>query len=195
MKTKTRTKALILSVCAVLLAVTSVLGTLAYLKSQDAVTNTFTIGKVAITLDEQPVDEYGTAQDGARVKANRYKLIPGHSYQKDPTVHLAANSEASWLFVKVENGLATAEGGSTIASQIAANGWTALEGVTGVYYKQAAKTGASAVDYAVFQSFALKNDVALDAFANASIKETAYAIQADGFVTAAQAWTAGAFTA
>ena len=97
--------------------------------------------------------------------------------------------------MKVENGLATAEGGSTIASQIAANGWTALEGVTGVYYKQAAKTGASAVDYAVFQSFALKNDVALDAFANASIKVTAYAIQADGFVTAAQAWTAGAFTA
>ena len=56
-------------------------------------------------LDEQPVDEYGTAQDGARVKANRYKLIPGHSYQKDPTVHLAANSEASWLFVKVEEQL------------------------------------------------------------------------------------------
>lgn len=43
---KTRSKALLLTLCAVLLVAASVLGTMAYLTSTDEVTNTFTVGQV-----------------------------------------------------------------------------------------------------------------------------------------------------
>lgn len=186
---KAKTKALALALCAVLLVTGSVLTTLAFLKDSDAVVNTFTIGQVDIELDEAEVDEYGCVKGDTRVKANTYKLIPGHSYTKDPTVHFAAGSEASWLFVKVENGLADIEAGDTIATQILSNGWTALTGQSGVYYRQAAaNTGTAAVDYPVFGSFTLDGEADISDYTDASIKVTAYAIQADGFETAADAW-------
>ena len=185
---KTRTKALLLTVCAVLLVAATVFTTVAYLKSTDAVTNTFTVGKVAITLDEAKVNEYGTAVTPAtRVKGNTYKLIPGHSYTKDPTVHFAAGSEASYLFVKVENGLSAIEAGTTIEAQILANAWTKLEDETGVYYKQVAAS-ATAVDYKVFDSFKIDENADVSDYGTAKITVTAYAIQADGFDTAADAW-------
>ena len=37
----------------------------------------------------------------ARRKANEYKLIPGHEYTKDPTVHILPESEASYVFMEV----------------------------------------------------------------------------------------------
>lgn len=187
---KTKTKVFALSLCAVLLVAVTVFTTVAFLKSSDSVTNTFTVGKVAITLDEAEVDEYGVTVSGAaRVKANTYKLIPGHEYTKDPTVHFAAGSEASWLFVKVENGLAAIEGGTAIAAQITANDWTALDGAAGVYYKSvAANNTSAAIDYSVFDSFKLTDDADVSGYTNAEIKVTAYAIQADGFTTAAAAW-------
>ena len=186
---KEKTKALALALCAVLLVTGSVLTTLAFLKDSDAVVNTFTIGQVDIELDEAEVDEYGCVKGDTRLKANTYKLIPGHSYTKDPTVHFAAGSEASWLFVKVENGLADIEAGDTIVTQILSNGWTALTGQSGVYYRQAAaNTGTAAVDYPVFGSFTLDGEADISDYTDASIKVTAYAIQADGFETAADAW-------
>ena len=187
---KTKTKVFALSLCAVLLVAVTVFTTVAFLKSSDSVTNTFTVGKVAITLDEAKVDEYGTPVSGAaRVKANTYKLIPGHEYTKDPTVHFAAGSEASWLFVKVENGLAAIEADNAIAAQITANGWTVLDGAADVYYKSvAANNTSAAIDYSVFDSFKLIDDADVSGYTNAEIKVTAYAIQADGFTVAAAAW-------
>ena len=86
---KKKTKALMLVLCAVLLVTASVLGTMAYLTSTDEVVNTFTVGQVAITLDEAKVNPDGTAVTPAeRVKANAYHLLPGHAYTKDPTVHV-----------------------------------------------------------------------------------------------------------
>ena len=58
---KKKTKALMLVLCAVLLVTASVLGTMAYLTSTEKVVNTFTVGKVAITLDEAKVNADGTA--------------------------------------------------------------------------------------------------------------------------------------
>ena len=49
---KTRSKALLLTLCAVLLVTASVLGTMAFLTSNDEVVNTFSVGSVAIKLDE-----------------------------------------------------------------------------------------------------------------------------------------------
>lgn len=94
---KTKSKALLLTLCAVLLVAASVLGTMAYLTSTAKVENTFTIGKVEITLDETDV----TNPNGPRVKANSYKLMPGTTYTKDPTVTVKAGSEDSYVRMKV----------------------------------------------------------------------------------------------
>lgn len=94
---KTKSKALLLTLCAVLLVAASVLGTMAYLTSTDTVTNTFTVGKVEIKLDETDV----TSPAGPRVQANSYKLMPGTTYTKDPTVTVKAGSEDSYVRMKV----------------------------------------------------------------------------------------------
>ena len=172
----------------------SVAGTVAYLTSQDSVTNTFTVGKVAITLDEAKVDANGAAvTPEERVDANSYKLIPGHAYTKDPIIHVDANSEKCWLFVKVENGISEIEDSTntTIATQLAANGWSAVTGAAGVYaYKQSVAGG---TNVPVFGSFKIAGTADVAKYANAKVVVTAYAVQADGFDTAAAAWTASGF--
>ena len=82
----------------ILVAMISVLGTLAYLTDSDSVTNTFTVGQVDIALDEADVDENGKEITGNdRVKENAYHLLPGQSYTKDPTITVQANSEESYI--------------------------------------------------------------------------------------------------
>lgn len=99
---KTRRNALLLSFCAVLLVVASVFGTVAYMTSKDEVKNTFTVGKVAINLDEAKVTEDGKPVEGAdRVKENSYKLVPGLTYTKDPMVTVLDGSEASYVRMKI----------------------------------------------------------------------------------------------
>ena len=198
---KTKSKALLLTLCAVLLVTASVLGTMAFLTSTDEVKNTFTVGQVKITLDEKDTDD--STPNADRDKANAYHLLPGKEYEKDPTVHVNAVSEDSWIFVKVENGIAdfeaatsTEEGGyKTIADQIVAKGWTALDGVTGVYYKSYDKSTTGA-DLVVFENFKMADNANnVDGWGNISadttkVTVTAYAVQKDGFTTASAAWTA-----
>ena len=187
---KTKTKALALALCAVLLVVSTVFVTMAYLTSKtDVVTNTFTVGKVTITLDEAKVTADGEKVQGAdRVKENKYHLIPGHFYVKDPTIHVANGSEECWLFVKVENGLANAEasGATSIESQMANKGWTKVEGTD--VYADATKQAAGA-NVIVFDSFTIAGSTDVSLYEDAKIIVTAYAIQADGFASAAEAWT------
>lgn len=191
----------------VLVIALSVAGTYAYLTSQDTVTNTFTVGKVAITMDEAKVDADGKALlNVPRVDNNSYKLMPGHEYSKDPTVHVTENSEACYVFVKVVDEIAAIEVDDAanetpnVAAQIAANNWTALEGVEGVnnvYYKQVSAAEAKAgIDLTVFEGFAIIdtiNNTELAAYNGKTITVTAYAIQADGFDTAKDAWIAAKF--
>lgn len=111
---KTRTKAMLLTLCAVLLVTATIMGTLAYLTSTDEVQNTFTVGKVNIELLEREVDgngqmikyysDDGESMDGDGnkysykwVKSNSYKLLPGHSYSKDPTIFIKAGSESCYV--------------------------------------------------------------------------------------------------
>ena len=179
-----------------LTAAIAVGGTLAYLTSKTAVvTNTFTVGNVAITLDEAPVDADGKATSGDRVTANSYKLLPGHEYDKDPTVHVDADSEDCWLFVKITDEIAAIQDAETVAAQLTANGWTLVAGQTGVYaYEEVVSAGE---DVVVFESFkilgSVKND-ALAAYANKTITVQAYAVQEDGFGSAADAWAAAPCT-
>ncbi len=189
---KNRSKAIVLFICTLALVVSGVFSTLAYLTSTDKVENTFTVGNVEITLDEADVDEYGEPiEDAARVKANEYKLLPGHTYTKDPTIHVDANSEDCWLFVKVVDEIAAIEDTTTVAEQMTAKGWSLVSGTTNIYaYKEIVK---GSNDVVVFENFKIKGDVTnetLATYAGKTIVVTAYAVQADGFTTAAEAWTA-----
>ncbi len=192
---KTKIKALILALCAVLLVVTTIFATVAYLTSNDTVTNTFTVGKVAITLDETDVDLTGVKDSENRVKANEYKLIPGRSYTKDPVIHVSADSEDCYLFVKVINGIAPIEADATVAAQMAQNGWRAVAGADNVYaFDNIAQKNDN---IPVFESFTVKGDItgeALSGYADSTIAVTAYAVQHDGFDTAEDAWAAANFS-
>lgn len=97
---KKTTKVLLTLACAVLLVAASVMGTLAYLTDKDSVTNTFTVGQVHIKLDEAKVGTDGkalTGDDAERVKENSYHLLPGHTYDKDPTVTVLKGSDSSYI--------------------------------------------------------------------------------------------------
>lgn len=185
---KTRTKALLLTLCAALLVCATVLATMAFLTDTAEVKNTFTVGNVAITLDEAKVDVYGEAvTPESRVDANTYKLIPGHEYTKDPTIHVATDSENCWLFVKLENGLVDIIGDTTIEEQMATN-WKKIDENNNIYaYNSIASAGDNV---GVFSSFTLTDDAKVEDYANAKIVVTAYAVQADGFDTVEEAWNA-----
>ena len=98
-----KTTAVLASICAVLIALNAGLGTLAYLTDEATVVNTFTVGKVDIDLNETATDENGnpiTGDDGQpvdRVVENKYHLIPGKSYVKDPTITVKAKSEEAYV--------------------------------------------------------------------------------------------------
>ena len=193
--------------CAVVLVAGSIAGTIAYLTSTASVQNTFTVGNIKITMDETKVDLYGEAVTPAtRTTSNEYKLIPGHEYKKDPTIHVEAGSEACWLFVKVENGIASYEAeGNKIAAQLTANGWTALDGVANVYWHAVVDARDSAQDIKVFDEFILANSANFSGLTDAQIAAlkinvTAYAMQSNGFTTdaadvdAKNAWDAANFS-
>lgn len=81
---------------------------MAFLSDTKNVVNTFTVGNVHIKLDEAKVNyETGigdTALDPEeRVTTNKYHLLPGHQYDKDPTVTVLGTSEECYvrMFVSV----------------------------------------------------------------------------------------------
>lgn len=184
-------------VAALALVTASVMGTMAYFTSKtETVNNTFTVGDVDITLDETKTDTLGkaetTVKDGETVvvrtdKGNSYKLYPGETYTKDPTVHVGDDSENCYLFVRVENGLAGAEKtGDTISKQIEAKGWALVPGETNVYYLGSNNTMTEvekASDHVVFDTFTIdpsKSGSDLEDYKDANIKITAGAVQAHG---------------
>lgn len=93
-----------------LLAVGIIGGTLAYFTDTQDQTNTFTSGKVAITLDEAVVEKndagdlvakYDSEQKPVRTSADQsYKLYPGMTVAKDPTITVAADSESAYVAFK-----------------------------------------------------------------------------------------------
>ena len=194
----------IMTLCAALLLVSLSVGiTIAYLTDDDAVTNTFTVGKIDIWMDEAVVNEYGATpdengkfpgEDGfdstklpPRVRENEYKLIPGHTYTKDPIIWVDGDSEDCWLFVKLENALADieADNGETIVDQMTKTyDWIALDEENGIYYHEFVRDAGSVVP--VFDHFTIAGDADISGYATADnadsfIKVTAYAVQADGF--------------
>ena len=171
---KKKTLALVLALT--LLVAGVVVGTLAWLTDQTAeVKNTFTVGDINIGLTETTTD---------------YKMVPGNTIAKDPTVTVKANSEACWLFVKVTESTDLKD----FITYAIAEGWTALPGVDGVYYRE---VPASAADqtFSVLAGDAVtvKSDVTRTMLETAktdapTLTFMAYAIQKDHFATADAAW-------
>lgn len=114
-------------------------GTIAWLMdTTPTVTNTFTVGDVEITLVESPYDNanktYGTPAEGV---TNTYPLIPGNTYKKDPKVSVTANSEDCYLFVKLDK---VNNPDTYLTYTLNTEGWTALQGEDGVYYRSIIKS-------------------------------------------------------
>ncbi len=206
-------KALLVVACALLLVAASVFGTMAYLTSNDEVVNTFSVGSVAIKLDEAKANTDGSLVEGAgRVKANSYKLLPGHTYNKDPMVTVLSGSEPSYVKMTVTfskaneldaifapNGanLTSIFNGYDAASWIAKGNTKDTTANTRTYefwYKEAvgAPTADVALD-ALFDSITVPGEITKEQLATIegmTITVNAYAIQADGFANATAAWEA-----
>lgn len=155
-------------------------GTVAWLVSKpDAVVNTFTYGDINITLGE--------------TTGNDYKIIPGVNIDKNPKVTVKKDSEACWLFVKVE------EEGTFVANKVTYsidNGWTKGDGTkipANVYYRTVDAVKAD-TDFAVLKDNKIYVSEELSKSDIQSIADqpkltfTAYAVQKDGIADAATAW-------
>lgn len=204
-------KTLTVLLALVLVIAMSVAGTMAYLTSEDEVVNTFTVGNVQIKLDEAKANPDGSLVANAdRVKANSYKLIPGHEYNKDPMVTVLKGSESSYVKMTVtftksaELDAIFASNGADLTSIFTgydSTNWIAkgntedTKNNTRTYefwYKEtvAAPDGDVALD-ALFDKIVVPGTITKEQLATIegmTITVNAYAIQADGFNDAADAW-------
>lgn len=210
------TKILLTALCLVLVVALSVGGTLAWLTDNtETVTNTFTVGDINITLVEHEYDPEDTDAklNDTPVDEVSYKLIPGTTYFKDPTLTLKAGSEKCYLFVKFEeiNDPATYLVYDSILDK-EGNNWTQGKGddaddadhiPTNVWYRVMEAIPADGED-AEFELLAgnevmvkgtiVKADpgtgeVVMPADdAQPQLKYTAYAVQFDNVESAADAW-------
>jgi predicted ribosomally synthesized peptide with SipW-like signal peptide len=88
--------------------------TVAWLTASASVSNTFTVGKIAISLDEPNWEENS-------------KIYPGAAISKDPTVTVNANSEDCYVYAMVDNKL-----NGLVANAVTLNiqsGWTQMSTV------------------------------------------------------------------
>lgn len=174
---RTRNVLLIVSMMLVV-AMASVGVTVAWLTDKtDPVVNTFTGSDVDITL--------------AEATRSPYKMVPGVDIAKDPKVTVLADSEACWLFVKIEK----ANNFDNFMTFAPATGWTALPNVSGVYYRAVGDTDADQpFDVLDGNKVSVKNTVTkqmMDDLTEATqpkLTFTAYAIQTAGFEEVADAW-------
>ncbi|MDY6088684.1 MAG: SipW-dependent-type signal peptide-containing protein [Eubacteriales bacterium] len=205
-------KLLIMSVAMVLVCAFAVGMTIAYLTSTDEVVNTFTVGNVRIKLDEAEVDQYGVPQGSPapRISENVYKLIPGHTYTKDPMVTVLSGSESSYIKMTV-----TFSNSAELDAIFGTDGadltsiFKGYDENTWIYKGNTENTGNNTRTYEFWYKNAVPattKDVALDALfdsitvpgninndqlktiAGMTITVNAYAIQADGFANAEAAW-------
>lgn len=172
-------KILALVLAFVLVIGATVAGTLAYLKDEETVVNTFTVGNIDIKLEETTTD---------------YKIVPGVDIPKDPKVTVLGGSEDCYLFVQV-----TEENWNSKLTYSAdtEEGWQALTGVPNVYY-QVVTSGPDDQAFDFLTEDKVKVDATMtkaevDAIRTSGnypkLTFTAYAIQQAGFADANAAWT------
>lgn len=151
--------------------------TLAFMTSSSAVSNTFTVGNVKLTLEETT----GTT----------YQLTPGTTLTKDPVLTVKAGSEASWVFFKAGKDSALSE----YVDYEVTTGWILLDGYTDVYYRRVEKTSTDRSFTLLAGDTVRVKDTVTEEQLN-SLKQslklafTGYAIQRQGFNTPQEAWAA-----
>ncbi len=211
--TKKRFVAILL--CVTLVALAAIGATFAYLTDTKTVNNTFTMGNVAIKLDETNVND----PTGDRVTSNTYNVYPGAVVTKDPIVHNVGENAAyiratvnvsNWMNLCAayypdfgihfpsagyENSLQLlvgqlGEGWSVVGVTI---GDTFTDGAFGAKFilKYDGKLAAGADTTAMFQSVTIPagiDNANTDSFKE--VKVVAQAIQADGFETWEDAFAA-----
>ena len=188
------TKAIALILALVLTVGGVIGGTVAWLiATPDPVVNTFTYGDINIELDETD-----TQLDGDNnPNTNEYEMMPGQAITKDPVITVKSGSEEMWLFVKLEK----SSNFDTFMEYTVADGWTALSGVDGVYYKHITAEEVATADkeiavikdntVTVRESVTKDQLNALDSGSSENyptLTVTAYAVQYAGNATAADAW-------
>lgn len=184
-----KTLIMILAVALIICGVVG--GTVAWLISKtEPLVNTFTYGDINIELEETDTDD----GDG-NGNTNTYTMIPGNKITKDPKVTVLEDSEDVWLFVKLDK--STDPNFDQFMEYEMADGWTALDGADGVYYREVSKSD-SDTEYTVIKdnTITVKGDVTKEML-NAlttypTLKVTAYAVQRDVDIdaidTADEAW-------
>lgn len=203
-------------IVAIAVVVTALIGgTVAWIMTETKpVVNTFTYGDINIDLDETDA----TWNDQEDQFEKEFEMIPGNDLVKDPTVTVKADSEACWLFVKLDK----AGGDVTLADGTVcdfdsyleytmADGWTQLKDgqgndIVGVFYREVAEIPAIAdggqdlkLGVIADNKVKVKQTVTKEMF-NAldvpggenkipTLTITAYAVQKDNIDTALEAWT------
>lgn len=171
-------KVIAIVLCAATLVVASVAATVAYLTMKTStVENTFTSGNIEIKLEQ-------TSQlDGS-------KMVPGQEFTVNPRVTVTKESENCYLFIKIEK----PGNFDTFLSYTVATGWTELDGVSGVYYREVNYNVADQVfDVIAGDKITAKGDCTKEQYntlngASFNLSFTAYAVQKVGFANAADAW-------
>lgn len=177
---KKKTIAVVLAL--VLVICCAVGGVLAWLTdTTDSIENIFTVGNVKIALAE--------GED------LNLKMVPGQKITKDPVATVEANSEDCWLFVKVEK----SDNFDDFMTYTMAEGWNQGDGTNvpdNVFYRVVG-TAATDTTFNVIKddTVNVKGTVTqsmMDKLTDNTLPTltfTAYAVQAEGFDSAADAWT------
>lgn len=162
-------------ICAIIIGVGA---TFAYIiASTRDVVNTFTVGNIEISLSE-------TTGAG-------FKLIPGVTHKKDPTVTVKGETPNCWLFIKVQPSADL----YLYVDYTIDSGWIPLEGEANVYYRQFYGSASDTV-YPIIKDNMVKvhEDISEEELelikVNPTLEFKAYAIQAEGFTTPDEAWDA-----
>lgn len=185
---KSKKKMIVAAAACAMIGVMAIGGTMAYLTDAETATNTFTIGKVQIDLEEPNYP----GNDSAEVK----NLVPNQKVKKDPQIENTGNNDAI-VFLKVEiptaNVVVAADDGTKQAAAktelfkllgLDTKNWTEISkddtSATNTVYVYAYNKALAknAKTEALFNSVQLQNVIEgqVDA-ATENIKVTAYAIQ------------------
>lgn len=177
----------------VMLALTMVVGcavdgTVAWLVSEsESSVSTFTLGDININLTGES-------------ESQPLKIIPGVGIRRSLKVTVEPNSEACWLFVKVEGAnwshFPDANGTAKVSYSVdVQDGWTALNTHPGVYYREVSAEAAQRGDaydvncnVTVSQMLTKAEVNSIAAETQPKLSFTAYAVQRDGIDDAVRAW-------
>lgn len=186
-KKSEKAKKAVLIISALVLIICTVNGSLSWMKDKtDSVVNTFTYGKINITLNE--------TQKGP------FKIVPGVNIAKDPLITVEAGSEDCYLFVKIDEGnwpVFKEQSGARKVEYKVADGWQQISGVNNIYYRivkfdDTVRKFSVIKDDTVTVSDSLTKDEIKSAGENPVLTFTAYAVQmiksADGIFTPSEAW-------